>query len=173
MFKDRTVDIFKQNWHSEIQSNSQCKVYSSFKDDHAIESYLKELPPEQGLNICKFRLRVHHFPITNARFTDALVDVNCPLCDIREEGDEIHYLYKCPYFKDQRSKILHQNFTNSQIKHHEIFNSDMYNLIEISKFVKQIMKCFRKKTVKATPHTKKPKISRFGRRLIPTVKLDL
>ena len=53
-----------------------------------------------------FRLRVHHLPITNARFNKAPVDINCPLCDSNEAGDELHYLLKCPYFIEIRKKRI-------------------------------------------------------------------
>ena len=41
-FKERCIDTFKQNWHSELTSNSQCTIYQKFKKDHSSEKYLKE-----------------------------------------------------------------------------------------------------------------------------------
>ena len=101
-----TISGFKQNWHSELLSNSQCTIYQQFKKDHSPEKYLKELSPEQAIRLSMFRMRVHHLPITKTRFSNAPVDINCPLCDKNETGDELHYLLKCPYFNEEREKQM-------------------------------------------------------------------
>ena len=35
----RLNDIFKQEWHSQLQTNRQCTNYRIFKDDHCLENY--------------------------------------------------------------------------------------------------------------------------------------
>ena len=80
-FKQRCLDIFKQNWHADLWSNSQCTVYRQFKKEHALEKYLANLAPNEALQLSMFRMRVHQLPITRNRFNKAPVDTECPLCD--------------------------------------------------------------------------------------------
>ena len=38
-FKDRLISCYKQNWHSEIESNDKYKWFQSFKDTFGADKY--------------------------------------------------------------------------------------------------------------------------------------
>lgn len=59
-------DIFKQNWESKLMENSQCSFYRS---------------ASHRIPLAKFRMRTHHLPVNNGRFT-------------KEQGSECHLCSK-------------------------------------------------------------------------------
>ena len=68
----------------------------------------------------------------------------CPLCPLYEVGDELHYLYKCPFFVEERKKYI--DYTSDQI---DIFHAKtMFNSIDptllnkLANFVDLIMSIF-------------------------------
>ena len=120
-------------------------------------------------------MRVHHLPITKARFSVAPVDIKCPLCDSEETGDELHYLLKCPYFNEERQKLMPSNNHLLLYDPEKIFELCSSDLMKLSKFTKHIMKKFRikKKNNDFNKQSTKQKTSRFGRELKPVSKLDM
>ena len=44
IFKQRLVDIFKQNWFESVSQSSILTTYVVFKSEHSIEKYLEILP---------------------------------------------------------------------------------------------------------------------------------
>ena len=116
-FKQRCKDIFIQNWHHEMDKNSQCKVYKLFKEVPKIENYLINLEDIHKFTLVSFITRVHHLPITYNRFNYMENNVCniCRLCNKGAIGDESHYLFKCEFYKkntgkdsSQRSPMIQQ-----------------------------------------------------------------
>ena len=179
-FKQRCNDIFKQNWYSEVQNNSQCSFYRKIKDTHQFESYLNELEPVDRYAICKLRTRTHHLPVTKARFQRSNSDSNtfCTLCSLNETGDELHYMFKCPYFLKEQRKYIPEHLLsyNPESAISSILASEYDTLRKFAKFVKIILSTFKyasTKTAGQLPRGKKPKFSRSGREIIPPSKLNL
>ena len=66
-FKQRCNDIFRQDWHSEVSSNSQCNIYRLLKENHCFEKFITLLTPEDAYSLLNFRTRTHNLPITKIR----------------------------------------------------------------------------------------------------------
>ena len=107
-FKQRCIDIYKQDWCSEVQSNSQCTIYNFFKETPEFENYLTDLEPSDRYAICKFRTCTHYSPITKNQFQTSNSSNNaiCTLCSQIDVGDELHYVFQCPYFSEERKKLI-------------------------------------------------------------------
>ena len=69
--------------------------------------YLLKLERSTYLPLVKFRTSNHHLPIETGRWNG--IDINdrkCTKCPANEIGDEFHYLLECPYFKEDRVKLI-------------------------------------------------------------------
>lgn len=176
-FKQRCKDIFIQNWRIDMFNNSQCNVYRLFKSVPAIGNYLITLDDCHKYRIVKFITRVHHLPVTYNRFSSVASDNNvlCPLCDTSEIGDETHYLFFCTFFKEYRSKFVPNVVLQSEninIMWKSLFELDVNDLNNISRFIKIILKTFTNK-VNVTKKSKTNTIqTRFGRVVKPPLKLN-
>ena len=106
----RLNDIFKQVWHSQLQSNRNCTNYRLFKDDHCFENYLTSLSDVDRIALSKFRCRSIKLPVVNSGSSVGDVSCLCKLCDLKETGDEFLYILKCLFFcKGQK-----ETFENKQ-----------------------------------------------------------
>ena len=145
--KLRIADMYKQDWHNELYVHEYCDFYKTIKTDWHQMKYLTCLNYYQRKTLCKWRCRSNQLPISTSRFniTDEIL---CPFC-IKDElvGDELHYLFKCPFFNDDRSKFLGNVSTNQDIyRVIELFQIHDINLIEgLLNFINLVMKIFENK----------------------------
>ena len=70
LIKTRLKDQFKQKWVSEIESNSKCILYKSFKTTFKLEKYLQELNEYHLRFIIRFRLCNHKLAIERGRYNN-------------------------------------------------------------------------------------------------------
>ena len=179
-FKQRCIDIYKQDWCSEVQNNSQCTIYKIFKKTHEFENYLTDLEPSDRYAICKFRTRTHHLPITKNRFQTSNSSNNalCTLCSQKEVGDELHYVFKCPYFSEERKNLIPKHLLqcDSEMAINSIFTAGDTTLKKFAKFAKIILSKFKYTSSQIAgqlPRDKKIKFSRSGREITPPSRLNL
>ena len=182
-FSQRLADIFQQKWHDDVMNNSQCTFYKLFKETHQQENYLSQLSQNQRIYLSKFRTRTNHLPITKARFHNNQANVNCPLCPGEKVGDELHYIFDCDYFRQERIKLFPSKFMRGSpsVNIMELFSCDAEKktLENVACFVKIIMNKFTytktdpqdKENVDKLP--KKIRTTRSGRVTKPPDKLSL
>ena len=95
----RLRDIDKQNWHGEVQENSQCVIYRIFKENLEFEPYLTQLSDNDRINLCKFRCSSHRLPCVTGRYANIPRSERiCNLCNLNVMGDEFHFVFQCPFF---------------------------------------------------------------------------
>ena len=145
--KLRIKDIFQQNWHEMKSTHSYCPFYDIIKTDWKLEKYLTDLSYQQRVSLCKFRCRSNFMPVASSRFTSEIETDDhyiCPLCNYNCVGDEFHYLFKCPFFEDDRKKYLDPVPNHPDLFHvSSLFNSgDRTILRKLADFVDLIMKIF-------------------------------
>ena len=144
--KLRISDIFKQNWHSNVNNMSSCLNYRLFKNEHNFEKYLEILDPINRISFARFRCGNSKIPIVIGRINKKPVDeCLCVLCDSGDVGDEYHYIMKCKFFERERKNLLPSYyFRNPNIIMFELlFTTKNKNiLIKISKFVSIILSKF-------------------------------
>ena len=102
--KQRLIDCYFQDWHSKLMDSERFAIYRQYKETHNREKYL------ESIKIFKFRKALTRLRLGitelngNKRFRNPLADFNCPFCN--EEENEIHFLIKCPMYKNIRSKYI-------------------------------------------------------------------
>ena len=97
--------------------------------------------------LCKFKCANHKLPIVTGRYEGLPVDERiCTLCDIPDVGDEFHYLFKCNYFNDLRTRCLNTQYYihPNMEKTKQLFNvSNKTELLNLAKFIYQIVYKFK------------------------------
>ena len=136
--RQRLRDQFQQKWSAETFENGKCLMYRVIKDTFKMEKYLINIPKKYCIILCKFRTSNHNLPIETGRHTGITRNNRfCKLCHRNEVGDEFNYLFKCIFFKKERTQLLGYQYTTNinVLKLHSLFNSDVKQLIKLSKFV--------------------------------------
>ena len=96
LFRQRLLDIYKQDWASELSNSSDGRLYKFLKTKHEFESYLN-LPKHLRTAIAKIRMSSHVFFIERGRWLKIeRKKRTCEQCGIIE--DEFHIFLECPRF---------------------------------------------------------------------------
>ena len=139
------LDLYIQDWNNRISESFKGKNYSVFKNIISLEPYLIYLPRSFYLPLCKFRTGNHKLPIETGRWENIpLNERMCILCNL-DIGDEFHYLFKCPYFTEERVRYLKPYFYTrpNMIKFNLLLSTkNLSALTNLSKYVDIIMKTF-------------------------------
>ena len=93
-FKDRLICCYKQNWHSEMESDDKYRWFYSFKCVFEAEKYLMCITNKwlRGM-YARFRLRGCGLKSHKQWFsTEQQGDFTCPMCG-QEREDEIHFIF--------------------------------------------------------------------------------
>ena len=147
--KQKLNDIYHQNWSATVFSNSTCINYRVMTVHKNLQKYLLKLPSQYRYAICKFKCANHKMPIVNGRYANIAVDDRkCTLCNLKpkEIGDEFHYLFKCPFFKEERVRYIKRYFYNhpNMYKMTQLFNDVSYKeMLKLGKFIYIIICHFR------------------------------
>ena len=93
-FKDRLISCYKQNWHSEIESNEKYTWIYSFKNSFVAENYLSFITTKRFRDtLTRFRLRACGLRSHKVWFlTEASENSSCPLCGYILEDRYVYYL---------------------------------------------------------------------------------
>ena len=107
---EKLSDQFHQTALANLKNSSKLKLYSHLKTDIGVEKYLFNLPNfKHRQALTKLRLSSHRLQIEIDRHTSGdnripQEDRICPLCHNGVE-DEVHFLLKCPIYKNIRKHI--------------------------------------------------------------------
>ena len=95
-------------------------------------------------NLCQFRCRSRHLPVSNGRFIEVMqADLTCTLCKSSEVGDEYHYVCVCSYFNAERTTFLGNGMILNPVSYKHLLNSrNASSLKQIAKFVGLIFSKF-------------------------------
>ena len=150
--EQRLKDQFIQKWREDLENHSSCDLYRIYKSKFEFERYLIQLPNKSRLYLTKFRTNNNRLPINTGRFSKNGVIPRsqrlCKMCDMNDNGDEYHLLFKCKHTKirDWRKKYLSDNILKnpSVFKLTEIIASDNNDLImSVSNFLKFALQLFK------------------------------
>ena len=145
--KLRLKDIYDQKWAESVFNNSICLNYRAMTTQKKLKGYLLNLPSQYMFSLCKFKCANHKLPIVTGRYEGTPIDDRiCPLCDTNEIGDEFHYLYKCSYFTDLRSRCLKRRYYTrpNMEKTEQLFNvTNKKEVLNLAKLIYQIIQHFK------------------------------
>lgn len=115
--KINKIKIFKilknryiKTWHLNHRENSEGKLrtYAKVKDKFGFENYINIINNfELRKNLCKFRISAHQLQIEKGRYQGLLLNHRiCQNCSSGEVEDEIHFLFRCQKYKDEREILM-------------------------------------------------------------------
>lgn len=139
---------FLKLWNDVLSVSSKCDQYYLYKNSHDIEKYLRILPPQLAIELCRFRTSNHKLEVETLRYVRPLVpriDRKCTKCNLNETGNELHCLLVCPAFRDIRNKYIDLKFTN-RVSFHKYLNlmssKSPTVLLHLALFVRESMKVY-------------------------------
>ena len=144
--KLRISDVYQQNWYTSVTGNVHCHFYRMLKDQIGLRWCHPLLSFKDRTSLVRFRCRNHLLPVTRNRFYNVnRSDLMCTYCADNVLGDEFHYFFTCPIFRENRMKFLgKQIFQNpSVITLRSFFNSNNINLLrKVARFSQSIIDHF-------------------------------
>ena len=104
-FKYRLICCYKQNWHSEMESENKYRWFYSFKCAFEAEKYVMYITNKwlRGM-FARFRLRAC-LKVTNNGLPPNNRETTCPMCG-QEREDEIHFVFHCQTYTDLRKNYI-------------------------------------------------------------------
>ena len=112
-------------WLTHIDISSHTNIYRIFMQNFQQSNYISKLPDRLCKIMFKFRTRNHRLPVETGRWQGIPFDRRtCQECE-SDLGDEFHYLFICPQFKEERKKYLRQYFYKkpNTYKFNELMNT--------------------------------------------------
>jgi hypothetical protein len=147
VIKETLYKNYMQHCMSNIQDSQsypKLRSYKNIKVHFKQENYLSEIKDSRYITaLAHFRISSHNLRIETGRYTRPKLVISkriCVYCDTNETEDELHFLIKCPHFKDER-KALYKTCSN--------YICEFYNINEDSIFV-QLMTSTDRNVILAT-----------------------
>ena len=81
IFKERVIDVFKQEWLHKISVSGSLILYKTVKHSLEIEHYLDVLPGKLRCALSKLRYSAHQLKIETGRYTRNRLDRSLRLCN--------------------------------------------------------------------------------------------
>ena len=139
IIKQTLIDQHLQKWCTAMNESNKGRMYSTFKENINLESYLLDLKKNDYLKLLKFRTGNHHFPVETGRWSGTdISERKYQLCQLCDKGDEFHYLMKCPFFNDQRQLYIKRYYYTRPniVKFKELLNcTSKSQLRKLCKFI--------------------------------------
>lgn len=142
IFKERLIDMFKQNWFEDTNQARILHIYRFLKTDFTMEPYLNILPKQLRIYVSRLRLSSHPLRIETGRYGVNRVDRNqrlCLLCNENEVEDEFHFILVCNKYKQTRNTYIKKFYYErpSMQKLVQLFQSNSPKIIyNLAKFIK-------------------------------------
>ena len=145
--KLRLNAIYNLKWSASVFNNSTCLNYRAMTESKHLQNYLLYLPSQYMYAFCKFKCANHRMPIVSGRYANIDVDHRkCDLCDLNQIGDEFHYLFNCPFFREDRVRYMKRFFyiSPNMYKMTQLFNYvNNREMLNLAKFIYIIITHFR------------------------------
>ena len=148
--KSRLRDTRLQSWREETDSKPVCSFYMKIKERPCIDKFLCDPMINKSLRtaMSRFRTRCNSLPVTRNRFNPCAASrLACELCGSGEIGDELHYLFSCKFFNDERSKFIPAKYLTAPPNHElaiSLFGHDDIQIrCRVAKFCKIVMRKFK------------------------------
>ena len=149
--KQKLNDSYTNKWSVSVFNSSACINYRAMTEYKQLQKYLLILPSQYMYAMCKFKCANHRMPIVRGRQNGIPVDDRkCELCDLNDHynkvGDEFHYLFNCPFFKEDRIRHIKRYYYTAPntYKMTQLFNYvSEREMLELGKFIYKIINHFR------------------------------
>ena len=146
VFKQRLLDIFRQNWGERLSMSSRAVFYRSVKENWEFSEYLETVHvTEHRKALCRLIVSSHQLRIETGRWERPSVSREMRHCELCNNGieDEFHFLLECPVYSSIRKQLINRYYWNrpSMYKLVQLFNSKRRKeIIALAKYVYQAFK---------------------------------
>ena len=136
--------LYKNVWLENVQNDPRCSYYQCFKSELVEENYMKLTDIGNAITLDQLRTNnCRQLPTNRLRFVETAWDTSCPLCSMGENGDEIHYIFRCPFFTNTRPSFfreLSEQGTQNDIHNLSLLlqNDRLGHLTRLAKFTSQV-----------------------------------
>ena len=141
-------DQYIQKWQLEVENCSKCFYYQHFNFKPCLQNYLRKMPADIWTPIVKLKTANHRLPIELYSWDLLFKERNerlCTICDLKEVGDEYHYVMICPIFREAREEFFTKYFRTkpSVFKYIELINSTNFKVLKgLAKFLEIVFTIF-------------------------------
>ena len=127
-FKQRSRDIFQQNWSCELEISSRATFYRSIRNIHVYQPYLAKVRVQSHRQaLCRLITSSHTLRIESGRWDRPQLPRNERFCFncVSFIEDEYHFVLECPLYAVIRQQLIPRYYTirPSMLKLVELFNT--------------------------------------------------
>ena len=137
--KQHLQDLFLQDWYSHLSNDSIFTTYKLIKKEFKIDPYFTLLPHNCVLELVRFRTTNNPLPVNALRYSSIpRKERVCEKCGSNEVADELHYLFYCDYFNNERNQLLpkYPMTIRDSMKFEQLFNSNnKKQLLKLKHFI--------------------------------------
>ena len=135
---------FISRWQDTLDNTSIYTIYRMIKPTFTQSPYIKILINNCTIPITRFITTNNNLPVNVLRYADIeRVNRTCTKCNLRDIGDEFHYLFICPFFTHKRNEVLSKKYTKrpNAITFQSLMNTTNKNtLLKLKHFICYINK---------------------------------
>ena len=108
--KEKMLEKQEETWNVEIVKKPKLRFYRLFKNDMNLKEYIScNLSPAERSCTSQLRFGILPLHIETGRFRNIIAENRiCSLCNLDEVEDELHFLFKCPLYEQQRLTWLNK-----------------------------------------------------------------
>ena len=125
-------DLYIQQWYSQMDNDSIYVNYKILKSTFQQNHIFKLLPNDCSISLVRFFSTNNRLPVNVLRFEGIPRHERlCNNCNMKDVGDEFHYLFTCPYYHTKRTELLPKYYYKypNVIKYNELLNTTERNLL--------------------------------------------
>jgi hypothetical protein len=139
--KNRLLDMYRQNWSSQIDESSRSSFFKLINPQHNYNSILNiRMTKSHKLALIRLILSSHHLKIETGRWTRPPTERHRRYCDNCPEKieDEFHFIFECSLYTEIRNRFIPNYYRRnpSMFKLIRLFNEERSKTIRLlAKFI--------------------------------------
>src|SRR5207237_1055327 len=119
ILKDVKSDLennFLKSMYERMQESHKGRLYLHLRDSFQTSNFLMStLPRSLKIVVTRFLSSNHRLPVETGAWARPPIEFSlrlCLKCTEGDVGDEYHYLFVCPFFRQERIMYLNEFFRN-------------------------------------------------------------
>ena len=116
--KSKLLCIYQEKLYSEIINKPKLRFYKKIKKNYCTESYLlyNSITCIQRSYLTQLRLGILQINVEIGRYKNMAIEKRiCNICDSNDVEDEIHFLFTCKTYKNERTNWFSKMDVNTNI----------------------------------------------------------
>ena len=146
MLRQRSADIYNQEWHASLSNESRGSTYVLYQNSPSYPVYWEKVKVHKhAIALCKMRTFNHKLAVETGRWHKpapiALPDRKCTHCNVL--GDEYHFMLECKVVKTLRNKYLpyYYHFRPNMLKFTKLMSTENGKLLnKLASYIYQAQK---------------------------------